>query len=538
MKGDEKDDREARAEPRRTEPAAAALPVPRLRVKEADPSSALTAAGQACHRMPSADSSPARIVNAPRQPEDLPSGWKIILGEDGYAYCVRVDKSNARALRVGSRAMDNVPRTEAAARQHLLRKPELEEVNDRIRAYAEHLHDRQPVWYRVAPIANGIEIDLCDEANTRVRITPGTVEVVAQGSETAFRRTPVSRPMVMPAKVGNLRLLAKYLNVHVSAVPLLVGWISYVLAHPKVPTNKFPILVLQGGQGSGKTSLTNSVLLPLIDPSSVGVQTFPNAAKELAIAGQNAHVVAFDNVRSFKASMADMLCIASTGGAMSVRQLYTDDEQQVLRLHVALVLNGIHLFVTQGDLAQRCLPIHLERLPEAKRRTEADLRSAFAADLPAIERGLFDLIAKIFEHLPTAKVTNPERMLDFVQWLAAMEAADGVPPGVYQAQYSHALQEGQLDALMGNVLAAAVLAFVDSTVDEWWTGTPAELYAELRDSVDVSTTRSRDWPPNPIAMSKRLRGLQASLLALGVSVEFGRGKARQITVENKGYSDA
>lgn len=119
-----------------------------------------------------------------------------------------------------------------------------------------------------------------------------------------------------------------------------------------------------------------------------------------------------------------------------------------------------------------------------------------------------------------------------------MEAADGVPLGVYQAVYSHALQEGQLDTLMGNVLAAAVLAFVDKKVDDWWSGTPAELYEQLRDAVDFSTARSRDWPPNPIAMSKRLRGLQASLLTQGVSVEFGRSKKREITIENKGTRDA
>lgn len=536
MKIDDVNDGGTQSGPAETDRVDAAPPVTDPAV---GPPKALTPKAGPVHlAMPAPACRTSLIVRPPGRPDKLPDAWDVILGDDGHTYCRRRDDSNAPVLRVGSRAMNAVLRAEAAAKDLMLRGAELDEVNERIQAYAEHVAARRPVWYRVAPIPAGVEIDLGNPENTRVRIISGRVEIVARGSETLFWRPPVSRPMVMPAEVGNLRLLNKYLNLHPAAIPLLVAWVAYTLAHPKLPTTKFVILVLQGGQGSGKTSLVNHVLLRLIDPSSVGVQLFPASPKDLAIGGQNAHVVAFDNVRSFKVSMADMLCIAATGGAMSSRQLYTDDEQQISRLHVAVILNGIHMFVSQGDLAQRCLPIHLERLPERKRQSEAAWVEAFEGDLPAIQRGLFDLIAKIFEHLPSAKVTNPERMLDFVQWLAAMEAADGVPLGVYQAVYSHALQEGQLDTLMGNVLAAAVLAFVDKKVDDWWSGTPAELYEQLRDAVDFSTARSRDWPPNPIAMSKRLRGLQASLLTQGVSVEFGRSKKREITIENKGTRDA
>ena len=514
-----------------TDQVPVAPPVTDMRVRSPKPPPLRVGPPQA---MPTSAGGSELLAGLSGRPERLPRNWDAFQGEDGHTYCRQKGPSNDPVLRVGSPAMNAVLRAAAAGRDISLRGAGLDEINDRIRAFAEQAGVRRPVWYRVAPIPNGVEIDLCDEVNTRVRITPGTVEIVARGSETLFRRTPVSRPMAKPAEVGNRRLLAKYLNVHVTAVPLLVGWLSYVLAHPKVPTNKFPILVLQGGQGSGKTSLTTNVILPLTDPNAVGVQILPNTPRDLAIAAQNAHVLAYDNVRSFKPAMSDVLCIAATGGAISHRQLYTDADQHVVRLHVALILNGLHMFVTQGDLAQRCLPIQLERLPEAKRRTEAELRNAFEADLPAIQRGLFDLIARIFEYLPTAEVTNPERMIDFVRWLAAMEVVDRVPPGVYQAEYSHVLKEGQYDTLMGNVLAAAVLAFVERSVDDWWTGTPSELYEALADAVDHSTARSREWPSNPIAMSKRLRGLQASLLSQGVSVEFGRGKLREITIEKKG----
>ena len=62
--------------------------------------------------------------------------------------------------------------------------------------------------------------------------------------------------------------------------------------------------------------------------------------------------------------------------------------------------------------------------------------SALEADLPVIQRGLFDLIAQIMAHLPSVEVTNPQRMIDFVRWLAALEMVDGTPAGIYQDVYA------------------------------------------------------------------------------------------------------
>lgn len=81
--------------------------------------------------------------------------------------------------------------------------------------------------------------------------------------------------------------------------------------------------------------------------------------------------------------MADMLCIAATGGTITSRQLYTDADQQAIPLHVALVLNGIHSFIDTPDLSQRCLPIHLIAMDKAKRKSEDELTQELEAVLSA-----------------------------------------------------------------------------------------------------------------------------------------------------------
>lgn len=469
-------------------------------------------------------------------PFNLAQILNISLGQNGRAYAKLDGPGNSYALAVGSKSLNNCIRQLGMNEGHRLRKNDLSDLNHSLQAEAEMAGVRRDVFNRVAPTEGGIVIDLGDEKHTHVKITPGFVELLSSGSSTLFSRSQASKAMAMPAQAGNLRLLEKYLNLHPVQALLFIAWISYTLAHPKVPASKFVILVLQGSQGSGK-SLLCRIIKQVIDPSIVGLQVMPSNPKDIAIAAHNAHVLCFDNLRTISQGMSDILCTTSTGGALSSRQLYSDADMSIIEMHVALVLNGIHAFIEQPDLAQRCLPLWLLAIGEDNRRSEAQFEREFQQDLPAIMGGLFQLIANIFVHLPAVKVTHPERMLDFVYWLAAMEKVDGVPAGVYQAEYSNLLNQGQLDSLQENLLASEVLDFATQLNGSEWSGTPAELLNQLTMQASAQTQRSREWPQNSIALSKRLKPLAAGLKTQGISLEFTRGKERMITVKMDGVVD-
>jgi hypothetical protein len=83
-------------------------------------------------------------------------------------------------------------------------------------------------------------------------------------------------------------------------------------------------------------------------------------------------------------------------------------------------------------------------------------------------------------------------------------------------------------------LAAALIEFADKYVDDFWSGTPAALLNKLSDNVSFGTQRSREWPQNPIALSKRIAGLQAGLLSQGIKIELTRGKERTVTITKIG----
>ena len=462
-------------------------------------------------------------------PNSLSSEENIVLSKDGNAYSIRGDSGNQHAVRVGSKFFNNIIRERALEQGITLRKGDISDINAMLQACAERDRVYRDIWLRIAKITDGVEIDLGDDNHTHVRITPGKVEIITSGSETLFYRSPISLPMVMPSETGELNRLKKYLNLHPADAMIFIAWISYTAAHAKIPTSKFPLLVLNGPEGLGK-SFTCYIISCLIDPCRIVLQKLPTNDKDLAITAQNGHVICFDNIRSISPAMSDNFCIAATGGVISTRQLYTDADMSVLNLHCAIVLNGIHAFIGQQDLAQRCVVIHPQPIEEKNRKSESVLEQELKTDLPYIIRGLFDLIAEIFKYLPTVKPICPERMIDFSHWLGALEKVQGAPEGVYQMQYSDVLKKGRLDGLQENELGVAMLAFAEEPDGENWQGTPDELLAELNRRASKGTLRSRDWPINPISLSKRLAVLQAGLKSQGIDVTFGRGKKRSITI--------
>lgn len=472
-------------------------------------------------------------VTKERFPGNLPSQLEPFLADDGSVYVSCTDRANSYVVAIKSQHGQALINQFAAEHGVTLSKADRQEITEKLETYAVLQKTIKPIWYRVAPYGKGVEIDVGDEQHTRVRITPGAVDIIVAGSATLFVRSPVMKSIVLPADHGDFNLLRKYLpNLDFFDFLLLVGWLTYTIAHPKAESTKYVILVLDGGQGSGKSFLC-IVIGSLIDPSAVGAQLLHSNSKDLAIAGRNSHILMFDNIRSFTPAMSDTLCVASTGGAISSRTLYTNDGQSVMRLHVAMVLNGIHPFISQSDLAQRCLPITLKPLSPSSRVSEKQLITDFQNDLPVIQRGLYNLIASILQHLPDAEVLYPERMLDFSQWLAALELALGHPKdrlGAIQEHYSEALKQGQLSSLQDNLLGATLIDFAESMRSNSWSGSPTDLYQELTDQVLPTTAKSRDWPQNAIALSKRLHPLQPALLSQNINLSFTRGKSRTITI--------
>lgn len=415
------------------------------------------------------------------------------------------------------------------------KRSDLKGLIEDIKGIAEDHAEQLPVYHRYAPLSSGrvgVEIALHNPTGDRIEVSCTGRRVVEIPSKTAFTDSMITQPLPNPAEQGDIAALNEIVNLDDQQFKLFIGWLMYTMSLPKVEGSKYVFLVINAGQGSGKSFLAK-IISKLIDPNTLGIKALPRSERELGLIMAVTHVACFDNARTLSNKQSDRLCQISSGATDITRQLYTDGDLFVTRLHGAIVLNGIHDLITQSDLAQRCMTFHLKKISNSQIRSEGELLKAFDDAHPEIFAYLLDLMVDVFKALPDVKVLRRERQIDFCKWLAACEVAMKLEPGELQNAYANNLKESQLDTLLGNSLAVALIDYVESLSPKAeWQGTPHELLTELVQSSEFSSRNAYDFPANAIALSKRLRGLKASLLTQGFEVEFSRGKERRISITN------
>jgi hypothetical protein len=182
------------------------------------------------------------------------------------------------------------------------------------------------------------------------------------------------------------------------------------------------------------------------------------------------------------------------------------------------LLTGIDVGVIRPDLAERLLPLRLER--PGVRRTEAELWAEYAEVLPVVLGSLLDLTVKV--RAVDAETPTDLRMADFAHLCAQLDAATGL--GALRA-YRASLDDLNDDVIEGDLLAQTVLRHAEAIApgtEERMTSTEwlhchSRLYAgeELR-------SLPKGWPTTGKVLSDRLKRLQPTLAARGLLIDTGR----------------
>lgn len=97
------------------------------------------------------------------------------------------------------------------------------------------------------------------------------------------------------------------------------------------------------------------MLKALVDPNVAPVRALPREQRELMIAANNGHVLAFDNLSGLPPWLSDALCRLATGGSFAVRQLYTNEDGILFQATRPLLVNGIEDVISRPDLADRSI---------------------------------------------------------------------------------------------------------------------------------------------------------------------------------------
>jgi hypothetical protein len=388
-----------------------------------------------------------------------------------------------------------------------------------IEAKAHFDGPEREVHVRVGGVEGKLYLDLGDDLWQAVEIDQSGWRVI-ESPPVRFRRAAGVKPLPLPVAGGSIETLRSFLNVRTDAdFVLVIAWALAVLRNH----GPYPVLVLSGEQGSAKSTFS-SILRSVLDPNAAPLRALPREDRDLFIAANNGHVLAFDNVSSLAPWISDTLCRLATGGGFAIRQLYTDQDEVLFDAERPVILNGIEDIVARPDLADRGLFLNLEPIPEEQRRPEAELWAAFEAERPQILGALLDVVVVGLRELPNTHLEKLPRMADFAVWATACEGALW-SPGVFWSAYCGNRDEAVEGVIDGDPIGAAVRTLVVERAE--WEGTASELLGVLGEIAGDRVARSKSWPSTPRALSGRLRRAATFLRKVGIELSFDRtGKAR------------
>lgn len=327
------------------------------------------------------------------------------------------------------------------------------------------------------------------------------------------------------SEISDVGLLRKYINISEAEFPLVLGWLFCAIAGVK----PYPILILQGEQGTGK-STTSKVIRSLVDPSSVPLRAPPRDIRDLLVSASNNHVVVLDNLSGIKPELADCLCRLATGGGIDFRALFTDNEQNLIQLQKPVIINGIDDIAARPDLAERSLIINLPVINDQNRKSERDFWLDFEHDAPQILCGLYQAISSGLRCRDEIKLAEKPRMADVAQWVTACERGLGLDGEFVKAHKSNQLHAIEL-GIDASPVGGAIMTLMDSR--QTWVGKPTELLGALEEIAGERQVRSKAWPQATKGLNNAIKRLQPNFRKLGITIEYGRNSSnRYYRLEN------
>lgn len=366
--------------------------------------------------------------------------------------------------------------------------------------------------YRVASKADTITYDLANEACEVVECYEGAWRVVRASSDCPrFIRPQGHMPQVTPVPTDRsvVEELRPFIPVkREQDLELLAAWIVGCFK----PGGPFPVLIINGEQGSAK-STTTRVLRKLVDPNSRDICEPPTNNRDFVAVVKNGYVLAVDNLSGLPAWLSDQLCRLATGtGAIGGRALYTNTDLASFVACRPIILNGIPSFVEREDLSDRSIHLVLPEIPPEKRRDDDTFWAEFNKALPRILGAVFNAVAKAQAGWHGMCLRELPRMANFAKWAAA-----GVGMGFFEA-YVYNRKNATEHFIEHNDVAQAIIAYVQDK--GLFRGTIVQLLGAL---VPYASHIGKYWPDSSLQLRNRLTRIKPELRKVGIEVyENGR----------------
>ncbi len=408
------------------------------------------------------------------------------------------------------------------------------------------------VYTRLAHKDGGIYYNLNDDQSQTIEISKNGYTVVSAeqffDKDFVMYSAPSMGAQVLPSEKNDGRslmdLLNPYINLDESEQILLVVTIVtwFIESIPK------PVIVLFGGQGTGKTTLSRMIKM-IVDPSDYDAFTMPKSKEDLSVALANNYLLTIDNVSNLPKESSDLLCSAVTGVSSINRTLFTNNEVSLVTFRNALLINGITINNFKPDFYDRSIKFEMKRL-KGEYKIGKSFIDDFKQDVPSILRKIFYTLAEAIKQYESLPVNGNYRMADYVHWGRAISKVlfgdDNLFLNAYEENRRTVSQYVLDENPVASVLELKLKDFFDikrkihgSSIlsnRKIFEATPTELLRTLEEEAQKSNLkyalRSHNWPKTPQELSIQLKRLKENFVDLGYLIDIGKKKngKRYITI--------
>lgn len=406
----------------------------------------------------------------------------------------------------------------------------LKEVTSVLAATAIYEGELHNVFNRVALLDDKMYIDIGDKTGSCIEIDKNGTWSTIEKAPVKFIRNNTTKALPKPEEGGTFKLFKDTL------FPTWAGWdgeilliLSFIIKSLTHDTGPYPVLLLLGGQGTGKSFLTR-LIKSFIDPDRGDARPFPEKSDDLIIYAQNSHLLAFDNISGIKNTVADALCRLSTGSGFGKRTLYSNDKETIFNLKCPIILNGINLPSKRSDLLERSIVIRLPSIDQ--RLTEEDLRNKVNESKGKVFGFLLSHLAHCFSIIDNIKIDDPPRMADFAKWGVALQKSLNNEHG----DFLRVLNDNQVEIVEENIegsdFAKRIIEMVEE--DGLFVGTSTDLLERLKQDrspgyKSVYHSFGPNFPKNPVDAGRTLNRIAPDLKKIGYLVTR---KKREIRIEH------
>ncbi|HBZ83236.1 MULTISPECIES: hypothetical protein [Brevibacillus] len=379
---------------------------------------------------------------------------------------------------------------------------------------------------RIGEHNNNFYYNLNDEKSRVIEISPGDCKVI-DAPPLFFISKRNMKAQAMPDFSGDVRRILKHIRLKRNTDKLL--YLVYLISC-LIPDIPHPVLVFFGEKGAAK-STSMRMTKEIIDPAISNLLSMPRSTSDLALSLHNNYMTSFDNLTSISTEQSNLLCTAVTGGTITKRKLYSDDEEAILSFKGCVTLNGINVVATKADLIDRSIILELDRVDENERKEERLLWEQFERDKPFILGGAMKVLSKAIEIYPNVHPEWLPRMADFTRWGYAITEAMGFKGEYFLKAYKVNQIKANEEAISTSPVAEAIVALMSRT--DLWHGTVTDLLHELEKIAKIERidTHSKEWPGAPHSLSRRVKEIRSNLQEKDIFIDIRHGgKAKMATI--------